>query len=383
MTATTTEERLRRIKGWKTYVDAKLGFRNHWYPVLQAQSLPERTPTPVKLLGEKLLLNRIGDKIYCMRDRCMHRGVQLSVKPECLTKDTITCWYHGWTYAWETGSLVTILSNPQSSQIGRHNLKVYQVQEAKGLVFVFLGDVAPPPLSTDVPPNFLDDDLEICSAIQTIKSNWRVGVENGFDSGHIWIHKHSRLVTANDLALPLGFAPPEGIPTTRVGDAPGGPRGIYDLLGERSMPVFEAYIDDVKVAEGNFGETRVANEISIWLPGVLKVDPWPQHGMIQFEWYVPVDATSHLYVQTLARKVASDADRAAYRQEFVDKWAQLAFHDFNDDDVWAREASEEFYANDLGWLEERLYEPDIAIVEWRKFASTHNRGVQTPEDFYR
>ena len=51
----------------------------------------------------------------------------------------------------------------------------------------------------------------------------------------------------------------------------------------------------------------------------------------------------------------------------------------NDDDVWAREAGEAFYAGDVGWVEERLYEPDLAIVEWRKLASRRNRGIQKPE----
>ncbi len=59
------------------------------------------------------------------------------------------------------------------------------------------------------------------------------------------------------------------------------------------MPVFESDLNGELVAEGNFGSMRVANNISIWLPGVLKVDPWPQEGMIRFEWYVPADEGTH------------------------------------------------------------------------------------------
>ncbi len=377
------EAQLGRIKSWRPYVDAKLGFRNHWYPILQSADLEEGKPKTAELLSEKLLLNRVDGKAYCMRDRCLHRGVSFSRRPECYAKGTITCWYHGWTYSWETGDLVSILTNPQSSQIGRHRIKVYPVQEAQGIVFVFLGDIDPPPLAWDVPPNFLDADLEICSEFRMVNANWRVGVENGFDSGHIWIHKRSILVTGNDLALPLGFAPPEGMETHRFAEIPNGPKGVYDLLGEKSMPVFEAYIGDDKVAEGHFGATRVADEISIWLPCVLKVDPWPQPGMVHFEWYVPVNANQHIYVQTMGTRTTNEAERAAFRREFEDKWRAMTFHGFNDDDIWAREATQPFYEDDLGWTEEHLYETDVAIVEWRKFASTHNRGVQTPADTIR
>ena len=96
------------------------------------------------------------------------------------------------------------------------------------------------PLECDVPPEFLDADMAIHGKIRTVKSNWRVGVENGFDSGHIWIHKDSKLVTGNDLALPLGFAPIEAGASTRNVEEEGGPKGVYDLLGDvpaRVVPV--------------------------------------------------------------------------------------------------------------------------------------------------
>jgi carbazole 1,9a-dioxygenase terminal dioxygenase component len=377
-----TSSVLDKIRTWRPYAEAKLGFRNHWYPTLFSSEVEEGKPTPFKLLGEKILLNRIDGKVHCMRDRCLHRGVNLSARLECFEKGTISCWYHGWTYRWDTGELVGILTNPESAQIGKHRIRTFPVEEAQGLVFVFLGDAAPPPLAHDVPPNFLDADMAIHGKRRVVKSNWRLGVENGFDAGHIWIHKKSILVTGNDLALPVGFAPPEGVVTTRLVENGDGPKGVYDLLGECSMPVFESYLNGVKVVEGNFGSNLVANNISIWLPGVLKVDPWPQEGMIQFEWYIAADESTHYDLQTLGRRVANDDERRAYEREFRDKWVALALDGFNDDDVWAREAGEEFYKNDMGWIMERLYEPDIAIVEWRKFASKHNRGIQRPEHFY-
>jgi carbazole 1,9a-dioxygenase terminal dioxygenase component len=371
---------LSKIKGWAPYVDAKLGFRNHWYPVMFSKDIKEGEPQALKLLGEPLLINRVDGRLYCIKDRCLHRGVPLSTKIECRTKTTITCWYHAWTYRWEDGRLCDIITNPSSSQIGRQKLKTYPVLEAKNCVFIFLGDSDPPPLAHDTPPNFLDDDMVILGKNRIINSNWRLGVENGFDPTHIYIHKDSVLVKGNDLALPLGFAPAgKASDCYRMieDESEGGRRGVYDLLGEHSVPVFEGTIDGEVVREGHFGSTRVANDISIWLPGVLKVNPWPNPDMNQFEWYVPRDENSHYYFQTLGRRCRTADQVAAYEREFVEKWRPMALEGFNDDDVWAREAMVDFYADDKGWINEILFEPDMAIVAWRKLASRHNRGVQT------
>lgn len=204
-----------KARPWQRYVDATLGFRNHWYPAMFSSELAERAPAQVKLLGERLLINRIDGRAYAIKDRCLHRGVTLSDRLECHTKDTITCWYHGWTYRWDSGRLVDILTNPQSVQIGRHALKTYPVEEAQGIVFVFVGDGDPPPLAEDVPPGFLDADRAVAGKHRIIASNWRLGAENGFDAGHVYIHKDSPLVESVDMALPLGFAPGTGGENTR------------------------------------------------------------------------------------------------------------------------------------------------------------------------
>lgn len=366
-------------RAWERYIEATLGFRDHWYPVRFSSDLAPETPEAVTLLGEKLLLNRIDGQVFAIKDRCLHRGVPFSSKIECHTKSTITCWYHGWTYRWDTGRLVDILTNPDSVQIGRHALKTYPVVEAKGVVFVFLGDAAPPPLVEDVPPGFLDADRAIFGKHRIVESNWRLGAENGFDAGHAFIHKDAGLLADNDIALPLGFAPGDPDQLTRAEVAPGAPKGVFDLLGAHSRPVFEASIEGEPRLRGHLGETRVADNISIWLPGVLRVEPWPDPSLTQYEWYVPVDAGRHLYFQALGKKVGSDGEAAAFGREVQERWIPLALDGFNDIDVMAREATEAFYADGRGWRQEVLYETDRAIVEWRRLASEHGRTLQTTD----
>src|SRR5688500_4698731 len=176
---------LDKVRIGREYVAAKFGFRNHWYPAMFSAEIPEGEVRPAQLLGEKILLRRIDGRVYAIRDRCLHRGVQLSRKIECYTKDTITCWYHGFTYRFDNGLLCNIVGAPESGVIGKKRIRTYPVQEAKGLVFVFVGDdLNPlPPLAEDVPPDFLAPELAVRGVRSDVKANWRIGCENGFEIG--------------------------------------------------------------------------------------------------------------------------------------------------------------------------------------------------------
>nr|BAH60859.1 terminal oxygenase component of carbazole 1,9a-dioxygenase [carbazole-degrading bacterium OC13S] len=378
-----SDEILKKIRVGKDYVAAKYGFRNHWYPALFSKDIGEEEIKTVELLGEKILLKRIDGTVYGIKDQCIHKGVPLSRKPECYTKDTISCWYHGFTFRFDDGLLCDIVGVDQSNIIGKRHVKSYPVQEAKGLVFVFVGDEGfdVPDLSEDVPPKFLDEDMAIRGMAREINSNWRVGAENGFDSTHIFIHKDSILIENNDLALPLGLVP-TGRGAFKSQTEEGGPKGVFDLFGPETIrPVFHGTVEGQEVRTGTpDGKNLLPHNISIWLPGVLRVDPWPDPKLTQFEWYVPIDGKRHMYIQTIGCRVQNEEEEARFEKEFEERWRPVALEGFNNDDIWAREAAEDFYADDTGWLREQLFEPDGNIVEWRKMASKYNRGIQKPED---
>lgn len=370
---------LERIRGWRGYAEAKLGFRNHWYPTVCSDELAQGKPLPFELGGEKLLLNRIDGQVYCLKDQCLHRGVALSRKLECYSKDTISCWYHGWTYQWADGKLCDILTDPSSKLIGTRSLKTYPVTEAKGLVFVFLGDIDPPPLEADLAPGFLEPNRHVRVMRRLVKANWRIGAENGFDTTHIFIHKDSRLIHGNQTMLPLGFAPnPDSKEALfHIIETEAGQNGVHDLLAERGIPHFEGRVHGEVVCRAmRGGDKRIANEISIWMPGVLKVDPFPDPAMIHFEWYVPCEADTHWYIHCATKVIDAPDGDAQFGREYDALWKDLYAHGFNDDDIWAREATQPFYQDDWGWLEEQLYEADACIMAWRKLASERNRGIQ-------
>jgi carbazole 1,9a-dioxygenase len=372
---------LRQVKVGRDYVAAKYGFRNHWYPALLSEELNEGSPTPLQICGEKILINRVDGVPYAIKDQCVHKGVPFSKKLECYQKGTITCWYHGFTYRFSDGLLTGVVGMPSSNVIGRRRVKTYPMIEKKGVVFVFVGDedAVPPPLEHDVPPGFLDDGVAVRGRRQEVAANWRIGCENGFDSTHIFIHRDSILVEGGDLALPLGLIP-TGKESYRVEDKEGGPKGVYDLFSpEHVMPVFEGKIGNETVLTGAMhGKNVLPQTISLWLPCALKVDPWPAPHLTQFEWYVPIDGDRHVYFQFLATKVAGEEEEQEFDTEYHERWIDLALIGFNKDDIWAREASQPFYADDTGWIREQLFEADGNIVKWRWLAGKHHRGIQEP-----
>jgi carbazole 1,9a-dioxygenase terminal dioxygenase component len=362
-------------QAWRPYLEAKLGFRNHWYPAVFSHDLNGDEPKPVKLLGEGLVLRRVDGQVFALEDRCAHRRVPFSAKIECYTKDTLTCWYHGFTYNFRDGKLVGVLTEPGCALVGKMGIKTYPVQEAQGVVFVFIGDGDPPALAEDVPPGFLDENLATGGICRTVNSNWRLGAENGFDTTHIYIHRNSKFMNTTDALLPLGLVPTDKHSMDIVKGP--GPKGVIDKLASNYIPVLESTIDNVTVAAKMKPNGKaVAYSVSIWLPCVLRVEGFPSPEITQFEWYAPIDEKTHMYWQILGKKISHAEGAAAFRTEVKSYWEDVALRGFNDDDVWAREALEDAYTKGDGWIKERLFKPDMCIVEWRKLASTCHRGIQ-------
>ena len=110
---------------WPRYNAAVVGFRNYWYPVMLSRKL-RRRPVSVVLLGERIMFIRDGGKAYALHDRCVHRGVPLSLGGGFFGQrtfsrqnfpGTISCGYHGWTYDLKTGNLVAALTDGPDSPI--------------------------------------------------------------------------------------------------------------------------------------------------------------------------------------------------------------------------------------------------------------------------
>jgi nitrite reductase/ring-hydroxylating ferredoxin subunit len=399
-TATISDARVNNNKTqsqYQPYKEAAWGFINHWYPALFSSELGEDHVEGIQICGIPIVLRRIHGKVYALKDQCVHRGVRLSAKPMCFNDKTISCWYHGFTFDLVSGKLVTIAANPCDHLIGTTGLTTYPVHEVAGMIFVFVReddfpDEEVPPLESDLPfrfpknsdrfphplwhtpPSLLDANAVALGIHRTGYGNWRIACENGFDNAHILVHKDNSIVHAMDWVLPLGILP-AGDDCIQVIEDEDGPKGMMQMMfTDKWQPVLENPELGLKVD----GVNGRAYRTSVVLPGVLMVENWPGEHMVQFEWYVPITDDTHEYWEVIVRicNTPEELKKHEYRYEHVYK--PLCLHGFNDCDIYAREAMQDFYTDGTGWEDEQLVSTDISPITWRKLASRHNRGIAKP-----
>lgn len=382
------------------YEDAALGFRNHWYPAMFSSDIRETEIKTLKILGEDILFKRVDGQVFAVRDECLHRGFRFSAKPECYTKNTITCFFHGFTYSLKDGSLIAVPSDPECKLVGKAKLHSYPIIEAKGMLFIFIGDMnPPPPLEDDIASGFLDDDVHVIPwHNELVNSNWRIAADSASELNHVFIHKNDGLLHYWRQPLPLAELPRSDNPyegfVTHEGP---GPKGMSDVFSD-AIPVFEFKIE----CDGEIGVVRSAYDptveqgsvpfgmmtATLTLPCGLRIGPWggfePGHpetpGFTHFEWYVPVDETHHRYIIAWAKQVSSDAEALAAERDVRTRWTYLEYDGFNKTDVMVNEASQRAYS-EAGYAfgeKENLSRIDGYVLTWRRIASKYNRGLQVP-----
>ena len=158
-------------------------LRRYWYPVSQAArhaqagSVPER----VRLLGEDLVLFRssVGE-LGLLDEHCPHRGASLSLarNEDC----GLRCLYHGWLVA-PGGSVLDTPNEPEGSRLRERVRQVaYQVVEAGGLVWAYLGPDPAPPLPAFDWVGAPRENVAIMAV--KVGCNWVQVLEGLIDSSH-------------------------------------------------------------------------------------------------------------------------------------------------------------------------------------------------------
>jgi phenylpropionate dioxygenase-like ring-hydroxylating dioxygenase large terminal subunit len=347
-----------------------LGLRNYWYPVLWGRRLGKR-PVPITLCGERLVLIRDGGRAYALQDRCAHRGVPLSIHAGPLGNGvsarqvfpgTWTCGYHGWTYDLKTGTLVAALTDgPDSPICGKVRIQSYPVEERLGLLWVYVGEVGPPPVEDDIPQELLTQPHFMGGRISTREGNWRYATENAIDEAHprflhreaVWRYfkqpapawNRSRLEYPEDGKY-LAYIP-------------------YDVHREDDYPGLGKWPQQPWYQHGG----RNAQQIAIRLPGMIRVR---QPGFTIYSWFVPIDAQHHRYVQT-AVKTGTGPRLWAFRAYY---WLYMRWvnqHMFNSQDA--------VMIRGMDSPPERLFRPDLSIIGWRMMceaARGRGKAVASP-----
>lgn len=385
----------RRRRPWQRWIEAEYGLRDYWYPAAYSREVAEGQVLSRKLLGEDILLVRKNERVFAVADRCAHRGSRFSERPLVLSEDTITCWFHTWTFDLEDGSIRCILNDPNSVLSGKPGIKAYVVQEAVGMIWVFVGDGQPPPLEADLPPGMLDPNLTFHQPDSVVlNANWRLCVENGFDPGHHFIHNWSPFVIDSGFPMTFGYVSKRGEEHSMVDyflDDPG-PKGFTrctkasELLFRATIPGKDGRPDTTYVAPGAMGRSdeELADEflkmppitVGIWMPVAVSIENFP--GILSgFDFSVPIDDKTTRFFPMGAKRCKSEQEAADFAGDGgTREWKVPVVDNFLVDDNKARESMQEFYEKLDGWYRERLYRPDLEITMFRKFYSEHARALQ-------
>src|SRR5271168_51545 len=123
-------------------------FRRFWLPAILSAEIdqPDSPPKRLRILKEDLIAFRdTNGKVGIVSAYCAHRSAPLYFGRN--EKCGIRCPYHGWKFAVD-GSCLEIPNVPTNAPDIRRNvsIKAYPVEEAGGLVWVYMGpkELKPP-----------------------------------------------------------------------------------------------------------------------------------------------------------------------------------------------------------------------------------------------
>jgi phenylpropionate dioxygenase-like ring-hydroxylating dioxygenase large terminal subunit len=354
------------------------GFRNYWYPVMAAWRLGRR-PKAVKILGEDIAIFRDRGNLYALAERCPHRGARLS-QGKCLYpgSGTLSCPYHGWTFSGGTGLCVAkLMEGPDASAARQIGVKSYPVRELRGAIWIFVGDIAAPPLEGDVPECLVATaDWHAFSTWRTYRCNWRIMKDNLCHDMHApFVHRNSPELVFQPVfpfasrlaAFPLdedngiGYIARDGKPSA---DFPG--LGSFPPKNETWYRFLKPTgrgkeIDPKSQAVAKHG---VKYRQSSLMPGATYIGR-PNGNYFALRWVTPIDAESCFYYSwSLFRR--QNWWRTLKERMFWILWVSWA-HDwlFSDQD---KRLLEKVIPG-----KEMLSRTDAGVVAWRRYAVDHAR----------
>jgi phenylpropionate dioxygenase-like ring-hydroxylating dioxygenase large terminal subunit len=164
---------------------------NQWYVLMESKQV-KGTPVGVTRMGEKLVFWRDGSgRVSCLRDRCPHRGVQLSKGQ--VVDGQIQCPFHGFEYD-ASGHAVFIPANGRDAPVPKaFRAYSYPTHEAYGFIWTWWGEDPPDDLT---PPRFfadLDDDFVYKTVYDPWRAHYSRVIENQLDVVHLPFVHHNTI----------------------------------------------------------------------------------------------------------------------------------------------------------------------------------------------
>lgn len=159
---------------------------NDWHPVASLKQLEHQPILGTRLLGEDIVVWKLGEQYQVWQDLCIHRGAKLSLGK--LEGDCLKCPYHGWTYSAE-GRCVRMPAHPNQTPPAKAEVKKYLAQERYGLVWACLGTP-----SNDIPrfPEWDNPNMgkAVCGPFAHIRAHGPRLIENYLDAAHFpFVHE--------------------------------------------------------------------------------------------------------------------------------------------------------------------------------------------------
>jgi phenylpropionate dioxygenase-like ring-hydroxylating dioxygenase large terminal subunit len=182
----------------------KLGFREYWYPGIQARQVRGR-PVHLTMLGEELVLFRDeAGRVVALSDWCPHRGARLSLGL-CEFKGTVTCPYHGYVFDGTGQCVAGLIERPDSTFVPKLRARVYPTEERMGIVFVWMGETAPVPLDEDLPAELSDPELTGTrfTRVKVWEANWTEPMAQGIDFHEFYLHRGLNIWRLFNYRLPF------------------------------------------------------------------------------------------------------------------------------------------------------------------------------------
>ena len=338
------------------YRAASEGLQNYWYPVAFSKKIG-RKPVPVTICGEQLFLIRHEGRAFALNDRCAHRGVPLSMG-KCWFAGTISCAYHGWTYDLADGNLRAALVDGRDSPIvGNKSVRVrtYPVEEHGGVVFVYVGQGEPPPITHDVPEDFFQPGVKVRGWLRTRKGDWRYAVENGSRRGPFHLPAPRRRVDMDPAQARL----------------PGRPRSKQE--GDWLVRTVDDVVEQVDYpglgtwpTASDHGSATWLSRGSVRLPGWVRIQ-WPD--WTAYEVFMGTTEGAHLsFMFAVSHAKALKAAWFWLRFWLYIRWAYM----------WQFNRQDQQMIEQVRIPPERLFRPDKSITVWRAHCERSARGMQGP-----
>lgn len=118
--------------------DTSISQKDFWYVVAESRELAHNQVLSRTVMGEWLAVFRDENgKVVAMRDRCAHRGAQIS-KGSC-RNGKVTCPYHGWTYD-GSGRVTSIPSEGPRGTAGQRHGTPFLALEQDDFIYVCLSE---------------------------------------------------------------------------------------------------------------------------------------------------------------------------------------------------------------------------------------------------